>query len=195
MSRTNNRSPSLLRHSSRTVPATVVALVLLAIAVIVVWASVGRLAAGTWPTWAGSAARQLTAATWGSTAVIATCAVAAVIGLVLLLAAILPGPRSGTTVRLPGSRADAAPARSTEAIINRRAIARLLTAEADLVDGVDGVTATVSGRKVSLQLDTPSSHRAELEQAVTTRARNRLAELDLQPMPRITATARTRTPR
>lgn len=195
MSRANNRSPSLLHHSSRSVPATVVAVVLLAIAVVVVWASVSRLTAGDWPGWASDSARQVTGATWGSAPVIAACAIAAVIGLVLLLAAILPGPRSGTTVRLPGSRTGSAPARTTEAIINRRAIARLLTAEADLVDGVDGVTATVSGRKVSLLLDTPSSQRAELEQKVITRARNRLAELDLQPMPRITATARTRTPR
>lgn len=193
MSRADTRSPSLLHHSSRALPAILVALVMLAVGVAAAWAAIERLGAGNWPTWASAGVRSLSGVSWNNPALLAGCAVVAVVGLVLLLAAVLPGARNGTTVTLPGDASGAT--RSTEAMINRRALARLLTAEADLVDGVDGVTATVSRKRVTLSVDTPSTHRGKLEETVTGRVRGRLDELGLRPMPRITVNARTRTPR
>ena len=52
MSRTDARSTSLRRRPARTVPATIAAVVLLALGVGLVWAAVQRLAQGSWPTFA-----------------------------------------------------------------------------------------------------------------------------------------------
>ena len=50
MSRSNARTRSLRRRPSRTIPATVVAVVLLALGVATAIAAISRLVQGSWPT-------------------------------------------------------------------------------------------------------------------------------------------------
>ncbi len=66
MSRTDARSTSLRRRPARTVPATITAVVLLALGVGLVWAAVQRLARGSWPGFADQTASWLAALTWGN---------------------------------------------------------------------------------------------------------------------------------
>lgn len=133
----------LRRRPSRTVPATVVALLLLLVAAAITVASVSRLLDGTWPTWAldpaGSVARQ----TWGSAAVVTAGALVGVVGVVLLLAAALPGRRSGVAVAHTVENAEV-----SEVVITTRGVARLAAAAADEVDGVERVDVSASSSTV-----------------------------------------------
>ena len=56
MSRTDARSTTLRRRPARTVPATITALLLLALGAGLVWAAVQRLVQGSWPTFAEQSA-------------------------------------------------------------------------------------------------------------------------------------------
>ena len=94
----NSRSQRLRRRSSRSVPATITALVLLALAVALAWLGISRLVTGSWPGFMSSVGDSLAGLTWNSPAVWGASVVLALIGLILLLAAILPGKH--TAIRI-----------------------------------------------------------------------------------------------
>lgn len=189
MSRTDARSTSLRRRPARTVPATITAVVLLALGVGLVWAAVQRLAQGSWPSFADRTGSWLAALTWGNVWVLILSIGVAVLGLILLVAAIKPGPPTAMTVD-SGSSADAADA-STEVVMTRRSVAKLATARAGQVDGVDSVSSVVGARKVTVTVKTPSQQRGEIEQQVRDRVTGALQSAGLAPMPAVVVRART----
>lgn len=190
MSRSDSRSTSLRHRPSRSIPAVIVSLVLIAIAAVLLWVGISRLAVGTWPAWLSDLARQIAAWSWGSVATLATMIVLAVVGLVVLLTAILPGAHNAVTIR-PGAH-DGPPAGETDVVMGRRAIARLATAQADLVDGVDSVSASVSPSTVHLAIATSSNQTDTVRSAVTAQVSDRLRAVGLQPVPRVVAQVRSR---
>ena len=70
MSRTDAKSRRLRRRPSRIVPATIVAVVLLALGVLAAIAAIARLVNGTWASQVTGPARTVAGLTWGSAAVI-----------------------------------------------------------------------------------------------------------------------------
>jgi uncharacterized protein DUF6286 len=186
VSRTDARSTSLRRRPARTVPATITAVVLLALGVGLVWAAVQRLARGSWPGFADQTATWLAALTWGNVWVLILSIGVAVLGLVLLVAAIKPGPPTAMAVD-SGSSDDA----STEVVMTRRSVAKLATARAGQVDGVDSVSSVVGARKVTVTVKTPSQQRSEIEQQVRDRVTGALLSAGLAPMPAVVVRART----
>ena len=189
MSRTDARSTALRRRPARTVPATITALVLLALGAGLVWAAVQRLVQGSWPTFAEQPAAWAAAWTWGSFAVLVLSVAVTVIGLVLLVAAIKPGPP--TAMVLDHGSADDAAGTSTEVVMTRRSVAKLATARAGQIDGIDSVSSVAGARRVTVTVKTPSQQLGEIEQQVRDRVTGALQSAGLSPMPTVLVRART----
>lgn len=189
MSRTDARSTALRRHPARTAPATITAVVLLALGVALVWAAVQRLVQGSWPTFADQTGAWVATLTWGAVWMLIISVAVAMLGLILLVAAIKPGPPTAMTVD-SGSSADAAGA-STEVVMTRRSVAKLATARAGQVDGVDSVSSVAGARTLTVAVTTPSQQRGEIEQQVRDRVTDALHSAGLAPMPTVVVRART----
>jgi hypothetical protein len=188
MSRRDSRSRRLRQRPSRTVPASIVALLALAIGVLTCVVAVSRLITGTWPSQAAAPAASIATATWGSSSVITAGAVVIVIGAILLVAGLKPG--GFTTAPLRGgasSRVD-----GTDFVITSRGIARLAAAQADHVDGVEKVSTSASWRRVRLTVTTTSNHGDQIAERVTRNVSDALTAAGLDPAPRVTATIVTK---
>lgn len=188
MSRTDARSRRLRRRSSRTVPAGIVAAVLLAVGVLGAIATISRLVTGAWATAVSGPARGLTALTWASPGVLAAAVVALVLGLVLLVAALKPGAYRSTRLRGPSG----AGIGQTDYVITNAAVARLAAGRADLVDGVDRVSASAGGRRVRLRITTSSEQVTQIRDRVVTGVTDTLTTAGLDPVPRVSATVVTK---
>ncbi|SEQ31785.1 DUF6286 domain-containing protein [Microlunatus flavus] len=182
------RSPRLRRRPSRTVPASIVAVLLLAIGVLAVVAAVGRLVDGRWASQVSAPASAVAGVTWGSAAVLAAAAVVAVLGLVLLVAALKPGGHKAAALQVEGAGVVA----DREYVVSTRAVARLAVARADDVDGVDQVSASASGRRVHVDVTTSSQQRDVVRSQVLGAVSEGLTGLGLSPRPRVTVAVRTR---
>lgn len=189
MSRTDSRSNALRRRPSRTVPAVIVAVVLLGLSLALVWLSVLKLASGAWPSVVVRAAHGAHDISWGSTTAMTMAAGVAVVGVVLLASAIIPGRYNAMRVRNDDLESVGA---STDVVMTRRSVARLVTARAGEVDGVAAVSTSVGGRSVSLSITTPSADRGTVETTVRQRVREALMSAGVHPLPRIGINVRTR---
>lgn len=182
------RPRRLRRRPSRTVPASIVALVLLALGTLTAIAAIARLVNGSWPTQATTPAGAVATQTWGSTAVVVAAALAVLVGLVLLVAGLKPGGFRSAQLRGP----DGELVEQTDYVITNAGIARLAAAQADRVDGVDKVSASADGRRVRLHLTTTSEQTAEIRDRVVQRVSDTLAASGLDPAPRVSATVTTK---
>jgi hypothetical protein len=136
----------------------------------------------------GDVHEWLATLTWGSTSTLAISLAAIAVGLILLFCAWKPGQPNAIVLRVDGS-GDAAG--STEFVMTRRSVARLAAGHADLVDGVDSVSATVRSRRITLSVKSQSEQRGQLAATVTDGVRQALQGVGLQPMPKITTTVHT----
>ncbi|GAB2577615.1 DUF6286 domain-containing protein [Microlunatus antarcticus] len=189
MSRSDSRSAGLRRRHSRTVPASIVAVVLLAVGVLAVVAAVSRLSSGRWAGQVSGPASAVAGLTWGSAAVLVASGVAVVLGLVLLVAGIKPG--AYTSTRLDTSRGAGVVA-ERDFVISNRALARLAAGRADLVDGVEKVSASVSGSRIHLDVVTASEQRDRVRSKVVALVTEAVSAASVSPQPRVTATVRTK---
>lgn len=175
-------TPTLRRRPSRTWPATLTAVVLLAAGVLAAVAAITRLVDGDWPSAWTSVQQSVTSATWGSTALRVAVVASMVLGLVLLLAALVPGARRAAGLAATGSSA----ARRTEVAMTSRGLARVAAAAADTVDGVDRVSVSATDRAVRLRIRSSTREdaaqvRDRVHQVVT----DRLQGIAVQPTPRV----------
>lgn len=189
MSRGNARSRRLRRRPSRIVPASIVAVVLFVVGALAAVVAIARLLNRTWPSPVTTAASGVNVLTWGSAAIITAAAVTALIGLVLLIAGLKLG--AFRTARLQPASDNGGTA-DTDFVISTRAMARLAAARADLVDGVDKVSASASGRRVRLRAATTSEQAEEIRRRISEGVTQTLSAAGVQPMPRVTATVRTK---
>ena len=196
MARDDAKSSSLRRRPSRSIPAGIVAALLAVAGVAVLWATVERLATGSWPGWVVGVHRWGATQTFGSVVVIVVSSAVALLGVLLLITALRPGMPNAYNVDpgagVSGGRPDSA--QSTEFVMTRRAVARLATAHADLVDGVNSVSATVTSRRVTLSVNTSSAQTEDIDRLVTSRVTDALAAVGLSPPPTVTTTVRTTQP-
>ncbi|GAB2576239.1 DUF6286 domain-containing protein [Microlunatus antarcticus] len=184
MSRADGRSRRLRRRPSRTVPATIVAVVLLALGVLTAIAAVSRLVNGSWDTLVTGPASSVAGQTLGSAAVLVAAIVALVLGLVLLVAGLKPGSFRSAQLRGPSGQG----IEQTDYVITNGAIARLAAGRADLVDGVDKVSASADGRRVVLRVTTSSEQTAQIRDRVVQGVTESLTATGLDPAPRVSAT-------
>ena len=189
MSRSNAQSRRLRRRPSRTIPAAIVAVVLLAVGALTAIVAISRLIDSSWPTQVTGPASAVAALTWGSAAVLTAGAIAALLGLVLLVAGIKLGAYKTAPLAARGTSEAAG---DTDFVISTRSLARLAAARADQVDGVDKVSASASGRRVHLKVATTSEQTDQIRRQVTDGVTERLAATGVQPVPRVSATVRTK---
>lgn len=191
MSGHDAHSRPLRRRPSRALPSIIVAVLLLALGIALTWAAVSRLSSGSWPkpiVQAGDAVADLA---WAATILLVVAGVIALLGMILLLAAVSPGKPSAMRI---GAESIERGHDSTEIVMSRRSVARLARARAGEVDGVDSVSSTVGPRTVSLSVKTTSEKRAEIQASVTSAVQEALSAVGLDPMPRVAAKVRTRNP-
>lgn len=110
------------------------------------------------------------------------------LGLVLLLAAVLPGRRTGVPVDLTVTDAD-----QSEVVITQRGVAGLAAAAADEVDGVESVDVSVSARLVRVEVVTASRSDVEsVRSAVQSSVEDRLDVLGSGPVCEVRTRVRSR---
>jgi hypothetical protein len=170
--RTTRRS--IQRRPSRSVPALIVALVLLTLAVAAVWAGVTALTGGSTAVIEGVTGAAGTP--WSSQAAYIPSIAVALIGVVLILTAVLPGRYNAHLVNHEGV---------TEAALTRRGLKTYLEDQAMGIDGVDSARASVKGRQASIRIGTYALDRHEVEKDVHQRLRTRVDSLHLENAPRV----------
>ncbi|MCC9144428.1 MULTISPECIES: DUF6286 domain-containing protein [unclassified Arthrobacter] len=194
---------SMRRRPSRSVPAAISAVLLLALGVGLVWGAIARLVQGSWPPFVTEPLRWLGETGWNSTRGWTGAVVLLLIGLVLLLCAMIPGefstlPLRAKPVNMPGlpgaGESGGVPSvRGGETVVmSRRAVARLAASTCNHIDGVASASATASARKVHLEVSTALHGTSDLEHWVVDGVRSRLAATGLDPVPVVTATIRMR---
>lgn len=190
------RNRSLRHRPGRTIPAIIVSIVLVALGVALTWVSIFRLVNGAWPVWLARPRASVTDLTWHSVGGWTIAALAAIIGIVLLLTAIIPGRRNAVFVT-PNTRSDDAatdtpsPA-GEEFILTRKAIARLAVSQADRVDGVSSVSAAATEKRVTLHATTTLQETTRLRDQVVHEVTDRLGAVNLSPTPKVSVTVTTK---
>ncbi|MBE0009636.1 MULTISPECIES: DUF6286 domain-containing protein [unclassified Arthrobacter] len=178
-------SQSLRRRSSRALPATVAALVLLAAAVVAVWGSVGYLTTGRWPAFLSGPSDLAASLTWNAPLIWVASGVALVLGVVLLLASLLPGKH--TAIRIGGTQDNND---LSESVISRQGLARLTGALVDQTDGIRsssvGATARVVKVDAKSTLHDTGSSSTELKAMLT----QEFQSMGLTPVPRVRVNVR-----
>lgn len=172
---------SLHRRSSRSVPATLTALVLLSAAVAGTWMGVTRLVTGTWPDVLRSGRDAAGSLTWNSATVTTAAIIATLLGLILLLAALLPGPHSTVRLDEPGDRR----AGHSEAVLTRRGLSKIAAAHIDRTDGVDRSSVTTTAKRMEVDVRTPLHDAGDLGHRLETSLSTKLDDLGITPKPAI----------
>lgn len=192
MSRHDGKATPLRHRPSRAVPALILGTLLLAAGMALAWAALARLATGSWPVFLAGPRDWLTGLTWNDPGVWAVGAAAAVVGLVLLAAAMIPGRFNALRLRAPEDEEQVPVAGTQEIVMTRRAVARYAAAHCEYVDGVGSASATASARAVHLNVTTALHETRELRGRVIAEVRAQLAGAGLNPVPKITASVRSK---
>ena len=183
-----------LRHRpGRAGPAIGVGLLLLAAGVFLVWISTTRLFSEAWPRFLQDSRDWLTALTWNGPEMWGAGAAACLLGLILTLAAVVPGAFNALPLNAPGGEPDAPEQPGErEIVMTRRGAARLASARCAAIDGVGSVTATATATRIHLIVETPLHKTSQLRARVVGEVREQLAVAGLEPLPKVTATVRSR---
>lgn len=167
----------MTRLSRRTVPALVVALLLLA-ASVVVGVSCVQTIAGVPPLLAfDTLGRTAAASTLADPGVLAAGALSVLLGTALLLCALLPGA--------PQVLPLAAHEGGAVAGVTRSGLGRDLAAHARRADGMTTARVSISARTIRVTAGTPLRDHTGLADKVRTVVDTRLAEVELARVPRL----------
>lgn len=182
---------SLRRRPTRATASVIVALVILAIGVVLTWAGIHKLSTGQWWPQVSSAADSASSAAWDSPWGWAAAAVAAIVGIILLLCAFLPG---GFNAAALGQQheGDGHSRGAIEAVVNNRGLATLVSAAAAQVDGVAGVKSTATPKNVAVRITTPLRSTEELQNQVRAVVEERLASAGLDRLPKVRVSAQSK---
>ncbi|GAA4856986.1 hypothetical protein GCM10023201_59400 [Actinomycetospora corticicola] len=186
----------MTRRPRRTVPALLVALVLLALGALAATSAIQTLLGRTPVVSLDAVPSALSGVAWESPAVLIAAGAAALVGLVLLLAAILPGPShvlplsttSGPAPATTGDTGEWGPWSGggvEEAGWHRHDLGVRLRRRAQTVEGVTGASATVRKRSIKVIARTHRATTDELRQAVESALSTDLDTLGLARRPRL----------
>ncbi|WP_049822047.1 DUF6286 domain-containing protein [Arthrobacter sp. H41] len=182
-------SPALRRRSSRSLPATFLAVLLLLLAAAATWIGITRITTGAWPPFLAALRQYLASLAWNNPAVWAAAIILTLIGLILLLTAILPGKHN--TARIKGP--EGADEHFAETAMSRRGVARLAAAHVDQTDGVDASSVKATAKKVDIHVRTPLHEPGNLQEQLTGSLTRKLQDVGLNPVPKVSVRVRTTT--
>lgn len=172
----------MIRRPRRSIPAIIVAVVLLALcvptAISVIQSLLGQTPLISLSTLLGATSAQ----TWDGAATIVVAIVIAVIGLILLFAAIRPGkPTVLPLTAMVGEDGRA----GAEAGVRRASLAKDLSAAAGAVPGVSTAKVNAGRRTMTAQVTVAASDPAAVPDQVRERLESRLDEIGPTPRPRV----------
>lgn len=182
MSSTPTRT--LRRRPSRTVPATVTALVLVLGGAALAWAGIAGLTGDT--TLAEGSLTAGSGLAWGSPALYAAVAVLTVLGLVLLFAALVPGRRTLLTAGSTWGGPE-----GTTTVLSRSAVERFAAARAEQIDGVSSARSSLRGSRLKMSVTTYLLSTGDLQQTVRDAVQSSVDDLGLESAPRVRTIIRT----
>lgn len=191
-------SPPLLHRTSRRGSAITVCVVLLALAGLAIWAGLAKLITGAGPSWETATRDWLLARTWSEPVVWVIAAAVVLLGVILVLLAIIPGPRNGSrlTVADPEhfghDRSYLAPVLAEDFMLGRRALARLVAARVDLLDGISSVAVSTGNGVIGVRVNTPTRQTEVVRSAVLDLVNAVVQEVGLDPRPKVSASVTTR---
>lgn len=165
------------RRPSRSVPVTLLALVLLAAGVLGVWLLGSLLVDGSWPAWALPSLETVSGLRLDSAPMATAAVVLAVLGLLLLLAALLPGRRSHRLVladEIPGATA-----------VSQRDLGRRVRRRVERADGVQSAAVRVSPRRVDVAVVSPLDDTEPVRRRAEEAAHLAVTALHPAPAPRV----------
>ena len=165
---------TIRRRPTRSIPAIIVALVLLAVAIGAVWAGITALTGGS--TGVIESATVAAGTPWSAQAAFIPSIAVAIIGLVLILTALVPGHHDAHLVDHPGT---------AEAALTRRGLRTYLDDQASDVDGVDSARTTVKGRKTDVRVGTYALDHRAVGSDVRRTLQGRTDALNLKHAPRV----------
>lgn len=172
----------LVARPTRTIPATLLALALLAVGGLVLWALAALLLTGSWPAPMQEPITVLGALRFADPALLAAAAGCGILGIVLLVAALRPG-RPHTRAVL----ADAVP--GTTALAHRD-LERRLRARLERVDGVRSARAAAGPRTVRITVSTVLEDTAPVVESARRAALGTITEIHPVHDPRVLVRAR-----
>lgn len=186
-------SPRLFRaRPARVMPAVIVAIIILVLAVCLGWAAISAVAAGGSGDSALSSGfsgfTDLGAAQWGATAIIAVGASLVLLGLIFTFAGISPGAK-----RIIGYRAET-PEHITrlEVVLPTSALSNLAAAAADSVDGVSSVRAASNASSTNITFSTPVRDNDQIRTEVDAAVSQRLRQIAFDRTPSVKVHAQRR---
>ena len=182
---------SLRRRPARTIPSTIVCLVLVALAVGLAWAAITRLSGGQWPSALSDLAERLAGVRADSNESWAAAIITVIVGLALLLCAWIPGRANASELEPPPAPSEAVVG-TTSAVITNRGLANLVAGSAEQVDGVTSVRTSATSSRVDVRVTTPLRSTEGLVTSVNQRINNRLDGVALASRPRVRVSATTR---
>ena len=178
----------MIRRPRRSIPATVVALVILAVCVLVVVAVVQDLL-GQRPFLSLSQLLEVSSSqTWSSAGTVAAAIVLAVLGLVLLFAALRPGKPTVLPLR---PLVDDHGAPGAVAGVRRPTLVKDLAAAAGSVPGVTSADVVARRRRVTATVQVAAADPASVPGEVRERLEQRLGEIGPAARPTVRVRART----
>ncbi|MFD4248922.1 DUF6286 domain-containing protein [Amycolatopsis thermoflava] len=173
----------MIRRPRRSLPASLSAVALLAASALVATSAIQMLA-GRQPLISYDAvAETLHTTRWDSWGALLAGAVAAALGLVLLLAAVLPGSATVIPLDDDGNGLDAG--------ASRRGLRTTLSAAAAGVDGVSRARLAVRRHRVTANVRTDRASAEGLADAVYTALERRIAEISLAAPPALRVRVRS----
>lgn len=182
---------SLRRRPSRVIPSVLVLLVVMVVGLGLMWAGIQKLSTGQWWPQLSSAADSASSASWNSPWGWGAAIAAAVLGIILLLCAFLPG--GFNAARLKAQQAASGHARNPiDAVVRNRGLATLASSAASQVDGVSGVKSSATAKSVIVHVTTPLNSTAGLQDEVRTAVEERLASADLVRFPKVRVSAQSK---
>jgi hypothetical protein len=167
----------MIRRPRRVVPAVLVALVLLAAAVFVIWSCVDLLLGRPPLVPFDAIARRAAALHGDELLVLAAGGVVAGLGLVLLACAWLPGVPNVLTLADVGDQ--------TSAGVTRRSLRNAVARAAGSVDGVAKAGAKVGAGRVRATVSTPLGESGDLSERVRSAVGSRLTAIALHRAPSV----------
>lgn len=167
----------MIRRPRRSVPATLVALVVLAAAALVATATIQHLLGHTPVVSVDTVAGAVVGRSWDDSVVTAAGAASAVLGLVLLAAALLPGTPTVIPLSGAGGRTDAG--------MYRRTLRKDLTTTAAAADGVSSAALKVGRRRITGTVRSPAKDTDGVGEQVRSLLAERLADIAPARHPRV----------
>ena len=168
-------SPPLIRRPSRTLPVTILAVVLLAAGVVAIIAAIQRLQHGSLPQWVAWGRGHMTTASWLNDTALTVAIVIGVVALLFLIWAFKPGRTSGVFLQPSEGAPD-----NREIVMDNSDLTGWLSRWLDEEDGVASSVVKRRGKTLKVHAEADVKDPEVMREQLTTRIAARVDSLGLE---------------